>query len=158
MSLKDLKLDNIDRQILEKLQLNAKITNSKLAEEVGLSPAPTLERVKKLENAGLIKSYHAELDKEQLGLGVGIFIQASLIGSRKTQFASFSKKVNEIPEVVECYHITGTSDFLIKVLTKDIQTYNDFILEKLIDIDDIGSIQSMVILSTIKNAKTLPIK
>lgn len=158
MSLKDLKLDNIDRQILEKLQLNAKITNSKLAEEVGLSPAPTLERVKKLENAGLIKSYHAELDKEQLGLGVGIFIQASLIGSRKTQFASFSKKVNEIPEVVECYHITGTSDFLIKVLTKDIQTYNDFILEKLIDIDEIGSIQSMVILSTIKNAKTLPIK
>ena len=158
MSLKGLKLDNIDRQILEKLQLNAKITNSKLAEEVGLSPAPTLERVKKLENAGLIKSYHAELDKEQLGLGVGIFIQASLIGSRKTQFASFSKKVNEIPEVVECYHITGTSDFLIKVLTKDIQTYNDFILEKLIDIDEIGSIQSMVILSTIKNAKTLPIK
>ena len=158
MSLKDLKLDNIDRQILEKLQLNAKITNSKLAEEIGLSPAPTLERVKKLENAGLIKSYHAELDKEQLGLGVGIFIQASLIGSRKTQFASFSKKINEIPEVVECYHITGTSDFLIKVLTKDIQTYNDFILEKLIDLDEIGGIQSMVILSTIKNAKTLPIK
>lgn len=158
MLIKDLKLDNIDRQILEKLQMNAKITNSKLAEEIGLSPAPTLERVKKLENAGLIKSYHAELDKEQLGLGVGVFIQASLIGSRKTQFATFSKKINEIPEVVECYHITGTSDFLIKVLTKDIQTYNDFILEKLIDLDEIGGIQSMVILSTVKNSKTLPIK
>lgn len=154
---KDLKLDKIDRQILEKLQLNAKITNSKLAEEVGLSPAPTLERVKKLEQSGIIQSYHAELDKEQLGLGVGIFIQASLVGSRKSTFDSFTQKINTIPEVVECYHMTGTSDFLIKVLTKDIQAYNDFILEKLIDIEEIGNIQSMVILSTIKNAKALPI-
>ncbi len=158
MSFKDLKLDNIDRQILEKLQLNAKITNSKLAEEIGLSPAPTLERVKKLENAGLIKSYHAELDKEQLGLGVGVFIQASLTGSRKAMLESFHKKIQQIPEIVECYHITGSSDFLMKVLTKDIQSYNEFIQEKMIEIDELGNIQSMVILSTIKNAKTLPIK
>ena len=157
MSIKDLKLDKIDRLILEKLQINAKITNSRLAEEVGLSAAPTLERVKKLENSGIILSYHAELDKEQLGLGVSIFIQASLVGSRKSVFDSFTEKINSIPEVVECYHMTGTSDFLIKVLTKDIQTYNDFILEKLIDIEEIGNLHSNVILSTIKNAKTLPI-
>lgn len=157
MSIKDLKLDKIDRLILEKLQINAKITNSRLAEEVGLSAAPTLERVKKLENSGIILSYHAELDKEQLGLGVSIFIQASLVGSRKSVFDSFTEKINSIPEVVECYHMTGTSDFLIKVLTKDIQTYNNFILEKLIDIEEIGNLHSNVILSTIKNAKTLPI-
>ena len=157
MSIKDLKLDKIDRLILEKLQLNAKITNSRLAEEIGLSPAPTLERVKKLENSGIILSYHAELDKEQLGLGVSVFIQASLVGSRKSVFDSFTEKINTIPEVVECYHMTGTSDFLIKVLTKDIQTYNDFIIEKLIDIEEIGNLHSNVILSTIKNSKALPI-
>lgn len=157
MGSKELKLDKIDRDILEKLQLNAKITNSKLAEEVGLSPAPTLERVKKLENARIIKSYHAELNTSVLGLGVGIFIQASLTGSRKSLFDSFAKKINQIPEIVECHHITGTSDFIIKVLTRDIQTYNDFILEKLIDIEEIGNMQSMVILSTIKDSKTLPI-
>lgn len=157
MANRDQKLDKIDRQILEKLQVNAKITNSKLAEEVGLSAAPTLERVKKLENSRIIKSYHAELDKEQLGLGVSVFIQASLVGSRKSLFDSFTEKINTIPEVVECYHMTGTSDFLIKILTKDIQTYNEFIIEKLIDIEEIGNLQSNVILSTIKNSKALPI-
>jgi Lrp/AsnC family leucine-responsive transcriptional regulator len=151
------KLDQIDKKILNILQGNAKITNSQLAIEVGLSPAPTLERVKKLENAGVIKSYHAELDQEMMGLGVCVFIQASLQGSNKNLMESFQRKIQKIPEVVECYHITGTSDFLLKILSKDIKTYNDFILDRLIEISEIGNLQSMVVLSTIKNAKKLPV-
>lgn len=152
-----MKLDNIDRKILAILQENAKITNALLAKEVGLSPAPTLERVKKLEQSGLIQSYHAELDTSKIGLGVAIFLQASLQGSRKAVIESFQKKIQDIPEVVECYHITGSSDFLIKILTKDIQTYNQFILEKLIDIDEVANMQSMVVLSVLKDSKVLPV-
>lgn len=151
------KLDPIDRQILEKLQANAKITNSQLAQEIGLSPAPTLERVRKLENAGLIKSYHAQVDTEKLGLGVGIFILISLSSHKKNQIKSFVDKINKIPEVVECHHITGSGDFLLKVLTHNISSYQELILEKLVDIEEIGNMQSMVILSTYKDSKVMPI-
>ena len=153
----ELKLDQIDRKILSILQLNAKITNSQLAVEVGLSPAPTLERVKKLENAGVIMTYHADLNQEMMGLGVCVFIQASLQGSSKDLLESFKKKIKDIPEVVECYHVTGASDFLLKILSKDIKTYNEFILDRLIEIKEIGNLQSMVVLSSIKNSKILPV-
>lgn len=152
-----IKLDPIDRQILEKLQSNAKITNSQLALEIGLSPAPTLERVRKLENSGIIKSYHASVDTEKLGLGVGIFIQISLSSHKKHQIKSFVDKINKVPEVVECHHITGVGDFLLKVLSKDIASYQELILEKLVDIEEIGNMQSMVILSTFKESKVMPI-
>ena len=151
------KLDKIDRQILEILQLNGKITNAQLAQEVGLSPAPTLERVRKLENGGFIVSYHASLSKEMLGLGVAIFIQISLSSHKKNQVKSFVEKIAKIQEVVECHHITGVGDFLLKVLTQDIASYQTLILDKLVDIEEIGNMQSMVILSTFKDSKTLPI-
>ena len=153
-----LKLDPIDRQILEKLQANAKITNTQLAQEIGLSPAPTLERVRKLENAGIIKSYHAKVDSEKLGLGVGIFIMISLSSHKKNQIKSFVEKINQVPEVVECHHITGSGDFLLKVLTRDISSYQELILEKLVDIEEIGNMQSMVILSTFKDSKVMPVQ
>jgi Lrp/AsnC family leucine-responsive transcriptional regulator len=152
-----IKLDPIDKEILEKLQANAKITNSQLALEIGLSPAPTLERVRKLENAGLIKSYHAKVDTEKLGLGVGIFIQVSLSSHKKNQIRAFVDKINKIPEVIECHHITGAGDFLLKVITKDIASYQELILEKLVDIEEIGNMQSMVILSTFKDSKVMPL-
>ena len=152
-----IKLDPIDKEILEKLQANAKITNSQLALEIGLSPAPTLERVRKLENAGLIKSYHAKVDTEKLGLGVGIFIQVSLSSHKKNQIRAFVDKINNIPEVIECHHITGAGDFLLKVITKDIASYQELILEKLVDIEEIGNMQSMVILSTFKDSKVMPL-
>ncbi|MFL5728559.1 MAG: Lrp/AsnC family transcriptional regulator [Cytophagaceae bacterium] len=151
------KLDPIDRKILEKLQANAKITNSQLAQEIGLSPAPTLERVRKLENMGLIKSYHARIDTGKLGLGVSIFVQVSLSSHKKNQIKSFVDKINKIPEVVECHHITGAGDFLLKVITKDIASYQELILEKLVDIEEIGNMQSMVILSTFKDNQVMPL-
>ncbi len=157
MSTNPSKLDPIDRQILEKLQANGKITNTQLAQDIGLSPAPTLERVRKLENAGYIKSYHAMVDTEKLGLGVGIYISISLSTHKKHRIKSFVEQINQIPEVVECHHITGTGDFLLKVLTKDIASYQELILNKLVEIEEIGNMQSMVILSTYKNSKVMPI-
>ncbi|WMJ72906.1 Lrp/AsnC family transcriptional regulator [Cytophagaceae bacterium ABcell3] len=151
-----MKLDAIDRLILEKLQQNAKITNSQLAQEIGLSPAPTLERVRKLENSGIIRSYHAELDPEKIGLGVTIFLQVSLSGHKKNQIMSFIEKIKVIQEVIECHHITGTGDFLLKVITRDMASYQSLILDKLVDIEEIGNMQSMVALSTFKDSKVMP--
>ena len=150
-------LDAIDKKILMHLQENARITNAQLSKEIGLSPAPTLERVKKLESAGMINGFHAELNRKKLDLGVCIFLQASLVATDKGKFESFKKKINEIDEVVECHHITGSSDFLIKIYTKDIDTYNRFVLDKLIDLDEIGNLQSIVVLDTYKDSKTLKI-
>jgi Lrp/AsnC family leucine-responsive transcriptional regulator len=152
-----IKLDSIDKKILEILQANAKITNSQLATEIGLSPAPTLERVRKLENMGIIKSYHAEVERELLGIGTAVFVSVSLSGHKKHQIMSFVSKMNEIPEVVECHHITGSGDFLLKILAKDINSYQKLILDKLVDIEEIGNMQSMVILSTYKDSKVMPI-
>lgn len=152
-----IKLDPTDKKILEILQENGKITNAQLAQDVGLSPAPTLERVRKLENCGLIKSYHAEVDTQKLGLGVTIFLLVSLSGHRKNQILSFVDQINQVPEVIECHHITGTGDFLLKILTKDMTSYQALILNKLVEIDQMGNMQSMVVLSTFKDSKVMPI-
>ncbi|MDJ1468610.1 Lrp/AsnC family transcriptional regulator [Cytophagaceae bacterium DM2B3-1] len=151
------KLDQIDRKILEILQANAKITNAQLSKEIGLSPAPTLERVKKLETAGLIRSYHAQLDTEKIGLGVTTFVQVTLVGHRKSYIDAFVRKISDIDEIIECHHITGSGDFLLKVITKDIPSYQKLMLEKVNEIEEVDSTQSMVILSTFKNSKVLPI-
>ena len=151
------KLDKIDRKILEILQSDAKITNAQLAKDIGLSPAPTLERVKKLETSGLIKSYHAQLDTQMLGLGVSIFILISLSSHKMNQINSFVDKIKKLPEVTECHHITGSGDFLLKVLTTDIPSYQKLILDKLSQIEAIGNLQSMVVLANYKQSKVLPI-
>ncbi len=152
-----LKLDQIDRKVLEILQKEAKITNAQLSKEIGLSPAPTLERVKKLEQAGIIKSYHAQLDPDKVGLGVTTFVQVTLVGHKKFVTESFVEKVNEIAEIIECHHITGTGDFLLKVISKDIASYQKLMLEKINEIEEVANTQTMVILSTFKESKTLPI-
>ncbi|MFQ3577021.1 MAG: Lrp/AsnC family transcriptional regulator [Cytophagales bacterium] len=152
-----IKLDNIDKKILEILQKDGKITNAQLSKDIGLSPAPTLERVKKLETSGLIKSYHAEIDKEKLGIGVTVFVLISLSSHKLNQISSFAEKMSKIDEVVECYHITGQGDFLLKILTRDIPSYQKLILEKLSQIEEIGNMQSMITLSSFKESKVLPL-
>jgi DNA-binding Lrp family transcriptional regulator len=151
------KLDQIDKKILEILQQDARITNAQLAKEIGLSPAPTLERVKKLENLFLIKSYHAELDKEKLGLGVSIYLLVSLSSHKLNQINTFVDKINKIKQVTECHHITGSGDFMLKIITADIPAYHKLILDTITQIEEIGNMQSMIVLSTYKNSKVLPI-
>lgn len=151
------KFDHIDRKVLEILQDNAKITNAQLSKEIGLSPAPTLERVKKLETIGVIQSYHAQLNREKIGLGVTTFVQITLTGHKKMVTDSFVSQINEIPEVIECHHITGNCDFLLKIISKDIASYQKLMLEQINEIEEVASTQTMVILSTFKESKVLPI-
>lgn len=152
-----LKLDKTDRKILEILQSNAKITNAQLSKDIGLSPAPTLERVKKLENQGVIHSYHAKLDTSKIGLGVATFVLVTLVGHNRENIENFVAEINKVDEVIECHHITGAGDFILKIITKDISTYQKLMLEKVSDIKVVDNMQSMVILSTFKDSKVLPI-
>jgi DNA-binding Lrp family transcriptional regulator len=151
------KLDKIDRMILEILQSNAKITNAQLSKEIGLSPAPTLERVKKLELSGIIKSYHAKLDTDKIGLGVNTFVYATLKGHNKQNIEIFLEEVYKIDEIMECHHVTGTGDFILRIIAQDISSYQKLMLEKVSDISVVDNLQSMVILSTFKDSKVLPI-
>jgi len=152
------KLDNIDRNILKILQKDGRITNSQLSKDIGLSPAPTLERVKKLEQTGYIISYHAMLDKEKLGLGVTTFVMVSLKQHNKQTIDKFIKAINDVEEVIECHHTTGTADFMLKVVSDDISGYQKLMLEEITNIEVIADMQSMVILSTFKDSKSLPVK
>ncbi|MGF1533638.1 MAG: Lrp/AsnC family transcriptional regulator [Bernardetiaceae bacterium] len=152
-----MKLDPIDRKILDILQHRAKITNAQLSKEVNLSPAPTLERVKKLEMQGFIESYHAKLNAQRLGLGVTTYVSIKLNRHNKETNQAFEEKVNQIDEIIECYFTTGTSDYLLKVVTADIDSYQRFIMEKISKIKEIDHIQTMVVLSTLKDTRVLPI-
>lgn len=152
-----LKLDRIDHNILEILQSRGKITNAQLSKEVGLSPAPTLERVKKLETSGIIESYHAQLNRRKIGLGVMTFVQVTLSGHRKAITDQFIDTVNSVPEIVECHHVTGSCDFLLKVIAEDMDAYQRLITDTINEIEVVASTQTMVILSTIKNSKVLPV-
>jgi DNA-binding Lrp family transcriptional regulator len=152
-----LKFDKIDRRILEILQKSAKITNAQLSKDIGLSPAPTLERVKKLENLGVINSYHAKLDISRIGLGVTTFVLVTLSGHNKENIDKFIEEINTVDEVIECHHITGAGDFILKIISKDIPAYQKLMLEKVSDIKVVDNMQSMVVLSTFKDSKVMPI-
>ena len=151
------KLDATDRKILEILQANSNITNAQLAKEIGLSPAPTLERVNKLESSGVIRSYHAVIDPASVSLGVSTFVMASLKGHNKDNIDKFIAAIKRIPEIVECHHVTGAADFILKIVCVDIAAYQQLMLERVSNIDVVDSLQSMVILSTFKDSKILPI-
>ena len=151
------KLDATDRKILRILQANAKITNAQLSQEVGLSPAPTLERVKKMEKTGIINSYHAALNEHNIGLEVSTFLLVTLKGHNKTNMNIFMEEINKIDEVIECYHITGRGDFLLKTVSTGISAYQSLILDQISEISVVDNLESMVILSTLKKSPYLPI-
>jgi len=151
-------LDKTDLQILRILQENGRITNLQLSNEVGLSPAPTLERVRKLENAEYIKSYHALVDEEKLGLGIKTFIQVSLDFHKSNTIDIFLGEIQKIKQVTECHHVTGQCDFLLKVYVHNIKEYEQLIMDKISRIPVVKTFQTMMIMSTSKKEATLPLE
>ncbi len=152
------KFDGIDLHILKILQENSKITNLDLSKRIGLSPAPTLERVKKLESTDVIKSYHAVVNPQEIGLNVKTFVLVSLAWQKDNALNNFLRKISEIDEIVECYIITGEADFLIKVICKDIPTYEQLLFKTLSQIEEIERLRTLMTLSTVKDSKILPFK
>lgn len=154
----EVNLDQTDLMILKLLQENGRKTNVQLSNEIGLSPAPTLERVKKLENSGIIKSYHAVVEEKSVDLGIKAMIQISLVRQKDNAIANFKKQIAKIDEITECYQVTGNFDYLLKVIVKDIPAFEKLIGEKLSKIADIGQMQTNVILSEVKKSPVLPLK
>lgn len=152
------KLDKIDLKIIKILQENSKITNLDLSKKIGLSPAPTLERVKKLEHNDVINSYHAEINPEAIGLNVKTFVLVSLDWRKENAREFFLDKIMSIKEITECYIITGEADFLIKIVCKDIPTYERLLFKTLQQIDEIERLKTLMTLSTVKDSKLLPYK
>ncbi|MEZ4909055.1 MAG: Lrp/AsnC family transcriptional regulator [Saprospiraceae bacterium] len=150
------KLDNIDLKILKALQENSKITNLELSKSIGLSPAPTLERVKKLEKTGVINSYHAKLNHEQMGLHVRTFVLVNLLWKKPNALENFIEKINSIDEVVEAYIVTGDSDLLLKIITADIPTYERLMFNTLSQIEEVERIKTLMTLSNVKESTILP--
>ncbi len=147
-----MKIDDTDIRILEILQTNSNIKNKQLASEIGISPPAMLERVKRLENTGIIKKYVALLDHEKVGQGIMALVSVVLAIHEIKSIDRFTKKINEIEEVLECFHIAGEEDFLLKVVVKDISEYKDFVVNKLTNIPGVNKIKTTFVLSSIKDS------
>ena len=143
-------LDSIDLQILRTLQKNSKLTTKELADAVNLTPTPVFERQKRLERRGYIMRYVAVLDAEKLGLGLQVFCKVKLKQINHEIADAFARRIMRLPEVTECYNTSGNYDYLLKVRAANMKQYQEFVLNKLGDIDSLGSIESMFVMSEVK--------
>lgn len=150
-------LDTIDRKILWELQHEAKLTNVELAARVGLSPSPCLARVRALEQEGVISRYVALLAPETLGLGISVFIQITLERQAERALETFEARMATYPEVMECYLMTGDSDYLLRVLVRDIAELQRFIVRDISKIPGIANIRSSFALKQVKYNTALPL-
>jgi DNA-binding Lrp family transcriptional regulator len=146
-------LDRIDKKILNTLQENGKITNSKLSKIVGISAPATLERVKRLELAGVITHFTAVVNPEKIGLSIIAMVNISLNLSNLSSVASIKEKFMVLDEVIECYQIAGANDFILKVAARDIKTYGEFMNKKLTQIEGIQIIKSSFVIDNVKVKK-----
>ncbi len=146
-------LDEIDKIILNTLQANGKTTNSKLSKMVGISAPATLERVKRLESAGVISRFTVVVDHESLGYLITGIVNLSLNLSQLTSVEDIKEKFAALEEVVECYQISGENDFVLKVISKNIKTYAEFMNNKLTKINGIRFIKSSFVIDSVKEKR-----
>ena len=145
-------LDATDIRILKRLQADSNINIKELASELFLTATPVYERIKRLEREGYIMKYVALLDKKKLNLGMTVFCNVRLKEHAKNVGANFVKDIVALPEIIECYNIAGDYDFMLKILVADMASYQDFVMNKLSTIENIGNTQSIFVMGEIKNS------
>ncbi len=145
------KLDKVDLQILRTLQENARLTTKELAAQVSLSSTPVFERLKRLEREGYIKKYIAVLDADKLNKGFVVFCNVKLRRMNKDIAMEFTRIIQNIPEVTECYNISGSYDYLLKIHAPNMKYYQEFIINVLGTIDSLGSLESMFVMDEVKH-------
>lgn len=150
-------MDNYDLKILDRLQNDARITNVSLAESINLSPAPCLRRVRDLEQSGVIREYTTLLDPDRVGWNVSVFIEIRLEKQILSCLNEFEKTIENYPEVMECYLMTGSSDYLLRVVSKDLKSLQTFITDKLASIQNVATMKSSIALKQVKFKTALPI-
>ena len=153
-----IKLDKIDRKILSNLQQNGRMTNVELAQKAGISAPPCLRRVRALEEAGYILSYHAVLDAPAMGYGVTIFAQVKLTSQAETDLKQFVTLVKSWPMVREAHMLSGETDFLLKIVAKDWEDFQKFLTEKLTAAPNVTSVKSSLTVQTTKMEPGVPVE
>ncbi|HLY69823.1 MAG TPA: Lrp/AsnC family transcriptional regulator [Puia sp.] len=148
-------VDEKDRAILQLLQDNAKLTVREIAQQVHLSPTPVHERIKRMEDSGVIRQYAALVDHSKVKKGLMVICYVSLKEHNKRSGAKFIKTMNELREVIECYNISGEFDFMLKVAVENMDAYYDFHVNKLSQLENIGQVQSTFVMSIIKQTHQL---
>ena len=153
----EIKLDEIDRVILRKLQEDGRISNADLARTINLSPPAVYARLKRLEELGFIRQYTAILEPEKLGYDMLCFIHIGLQLHQPEQVASVREAIQEIPQVLECHHVTGEYDYLLKIVARGRKDLERFVMEKLTPIKGVARIHTSLVLTEVKTTTVLPI-
>lgn len=149
-----MQLDAIDLKLLEELQSNGRMTNVELAKRVGLTAPPCLRRIRALEDAGVIRAYHAEIDPAKLGYTITVFAMVSLKSQAETDLKQFEEHIQSLPEVRECHMLNGEIDFILKVVSPNLQAFQQFLTSKLTPTPNVASVKTSL---TIRTAKSDPI-
>lgn len=150
-------IDDIDMQILGELQQDGRMTNVELARKVGLTAPPCLRRVRALEEAGAIKSYHAVVDPAMLGYTITVFAMVSLKSQAEADLKAFQDHVASLPEVRECHMLNGEIDFILKVVAPDLQSFQQFLTSKLTPASNVVSVKTSLTIRTSKNLPGVPL-
>ena len=151
-------LDEIDLRILEALEADGRLTNVQLADRIGLSPSPCLRRVKRLESEGVIEGYGAKINRTKVGLGLTVFVQVGLERPREADADKFAKSMQQLPQVLSCYLISGQPDFLLEVAVSDLSQYSESVMKSLRKHPQITEMQSSFVLETVKSMARLPLR
>jgi len=152
-----LDIDAIDRRIVAALQADGRLTNTDLAERVGLSPSPCLRRVNRLEREGYIEGYRATLRRDHIGLGLTVFVGVKIEGHANDKAIAFEEAVVAFPEVVACHMVAGEADYLIEVVVPDLDHYRSFLVGKLLELSLIREVRSNIAIQTLKAGAVLPL-
>lgn len=151
-------LDEVDRRLLALLQQDGRMPVSRLAEAVDLTAPPVHERLRRLEEAGILLGYAARLDARKLGYRLTVFVSVTLALHREGSVKKFRDAVQEVPEILECHHLTGSADFLLRVVCRDTAHYEDLVLHTLTRLPGVERLNSSVVLSTFKAESALPLE
>ena len=150
-------LDSIDRRLLAELQDEGRVTNVDLARRVGLTAPPCLRRVRALEEAGVILGYHADLDASSLGFTITVFAMVSLKSQAEEDLRAFEQHIKALPEVRECHMLNGEIDFILKIVSKDLQSFQEFLTSKLTPAPNVASVKTSLTIRTAKNEPGVPL-
>ena len=151
-------LDSIDRRLLAELQAEGRVTNVDLAKRVGLTAPPCLRRVRALEEAGVIRGYHADLDASRLGFTITVFAMVSLKSQAEEDLRAFENHIKGLPEVRECHMLNGEIDFILKIVSKDLQSFQEFLTSKLTPAPNVASVKTSLTIRTAKNEPGVPLE
>ncbi|MCC6942311.1 MAG: ArsR family transcriptional regulator [Novosphingobium sp. 32-60-15] len=151
-------MDAIDRRLLAELQDEGRVTNVELAQRVGLTAPPCLRRVRALEDAGVIKGYHAELDASKLGFAITVFALVSLKSQAEESLRQFEDHMRTLAEVRECHMLNGEIDFILKIVSRDLQSFQEFLTSKLTPAPNVASVKTSLTIRTAKQVPGVPLE